>query len=140
MDGKHIEAEELTVRAFLKPRKRERFVQMLADPRRRRKALSELDHLSCIDGRFASQLPNFRHTAGAIYEELKSRGAPDSCHIISSDSALDQAKLNLKEALEKTVGYGMGTIICCIPGRLAYYEGEESSTRILLEWPDRLPK
>jgi hypothetical protein len=28
-------------------------------------------------------------------------------------------------ALKEVVGYGMGTLISCIPGRLAYFESED---------------
>jgi hypothetical protein len=33
--------------------------------------------------------------------------------------------MDLEMALKTTIGYGMGTIISCIPGKLAYFEDEE---------------
>ena len=38
-----------------------------------------------------------------------------------------------KEALEKIVGLRMGAFISCIPGVLAYFEGEETNERYILE-------
>ena len=38
----------------------------------------------------------------------------------------------LRDALEGTIGQGMGTIICCVPGRLAYFEGEDMGARFVL--------
>jgi len=35
--------------------------------------------------------------------------------------------LQLESALESVVGNGMGTILSCIPGKLAYFEGEDES-------------
>jgi len=37
----------------------------------------------------------------------------------------------LQTALEKTIGYQMGTFISCIPGKLAYFEDEDG--RYILE-------
>jgi len=39
----------------------------------------------------------------------------------------------LAEAVEKVLGMGMGTFISCIPGKLAYFEGEDENERLLLE-------
>jgi hypothetical protein len=30
----------------------------------------------------------------------------------------------LLDALKETVGYGIGTVLSCVPGKLAYFEGE----------------
>jgi hypothetical protein len=38
----------------------------------------------------------------------------------------------LKTALEKVVGQGMGTLLSCIPGELAYYEGQAPADRCIL--------
>jgi hypothetical protein len=38
----------------------------------------------------------------------------------------------LSKALSSTVGYGMGTLISCVPGELAYYESEERGERYVL--------
>jgi len=41
--------------------------------------------------------------------------------------------MRLEATLDETVGYVDGTIISCIPGRLAYFEGEENGARYILE-------
>ncbi len=33
--------------------------------------------------------------------------------------------MELEVALNETVGYQMGTLISCVPGRLAYFENED---------------
>jgi hypothetical protein len=40
-------------------------------------------------------------------------------------------EMDLLEALEDTVGGGMGTIISCVPGELAYFESEEQGERYI---------
>ncbi len=39
--------------------------------------------------------------------------------------------MDLGVALSETVGYGMGTVISCIPGQLGYFEGESRERYIL---------
>jgi len=70
--------------------------------------------------------------------ELKKRHSPDLVFAISEDPALDQKELPLVEALKQTVGRGMGTVLSCIPGRLAFVETEDE--RFILERHDPLEK
>ena len=63
---------------------------------------------------------------------LRSRGAGDSCYLVSEDPALDAQRLSLSEALNRIVGKGMGTLLSCVPGKLAYFEGEGPSDRYIL--------
>jgi len=51
--------------------------------------------------------------------------------VVSEDSRIDSKQMPLLTALEQVVGYGMGTLISCIRGRLAYFENEDQ--RCLLE-------
>jgi hypothetical protein len=39
--------------------------------------------------------------------------------------------MELLAALKQIVGYGMGTVISCLPGRLGYFEGELKERYIL---------
>ena len=56
---------------------------------------------------------------------------PEICHAISEFTELDGKELRLIDALKRIVGGQMGTILCCLPGRLAYFENEDS--RFMLE-------
>lgn len=66
-----------------------------------------------------------------VYQLLRSKGAGETCWAISEDSAIDGRELELRIALEKIMGSGMGTILSCIPGKLALFEGEDET--LLLE-------
>ena len=44
---------------------------------------------------------------------------------MSTKADLDGRELDLREVLVEIVGSGSGSFICCIAGRLAYFEGEE---------------
>jgi hypothetical protein len=49
--------------------------------------------------------------------------------VISSDKELDKRQMDLREALNEVVGRRQGTFISCVPGELAYFEGEEPKER-----------
>jgi len=126
------------VQAFIVPGRQERFLYLLTNPRRRKKFLDELGHFRWFDGRFAAPAqwkPDCalsvwgRHQQGIqnIANLLRSRGAAKSCWVISQFAGIDGRELELESALEAVVGKGMGSILSCVPGRLAYFEGEDES-------------
>jgi hypothetical protein len=70
--------------------------------------------------------------------ELQRRHSPSFVFAISEDPTLDQKELPLVEALKQIVGRGMGTVLSCIPGRLAFVETEDE--RFILERHDPIDK
>ncbi len=67
-----------------------------------------------------------------VLTELRQRGAPEACYVISTRSDLDGRTMPLAEALGEVHAMQMGTLISCIPGQLAYYEGEDPHERYVL--------
>ena len=59
-----------------------------------------------------------------IAKLLHSKGAGEKCWVISEDVKLDGREVELDSILPEIVGYGMGTILCCVPGKLAFVESE----------------
>jgi hypothetical protein len=121
------------VKAFVNKRQQDRFVAFVTG-QHREKFTRELAHggAKFIDSRFKIELPGRDQNPEAIALALKSKGAPESCHLTSEHSSLDNKNLNLLDALKEVVGRGIGTIISCIPGKLAYFEGEEMNDRFIL--------
>jgi hypothetical protein len=128
------EIEETTLRAFIVPDKRGRYVSRLALPKARQKFMnSHFFHMRDLDPRFAERLPPRLHTASAIYDLLRERGAPPVCYVMSGSSDLDGQEVDLREALMHVVDQGHdGTFLSCITGRLAYFDGEEYGERYIL--------
>jgi hypothetical protein len=106
------------VRAELTPTKSRR-----SSRDRRRKFLQSLYHTPPFDGRYVTVLPYEQTGPKAVRAELVARGAPKECYVITDDSRYDGTTMQLDEALDRV---GEGTILVCILGRLAYYEGEAS--------------
>jgi hypothetical protein len=125
--------EEQFARSFIVPEKRARYLSLLESKRGRNKLLDSLDHCHDLDSRFATLLPSNRHSAQSIERLLKSKGAPDVCHIMSSNPGLDGREMPLSEALLETYGRDAGTLISCIAGKLAYFELEGLDGRYILE-------
>jgi hypothetical protein len=124
--------EERLVRAFVVPARRERLVQFLANPKRRAQATAALAHFGDLDPRWVVALPKGAQDPVSIERELRRRGAGDTCHVVSENRQIDGARLALGAALELVVGRGLGTLLSCVPGSLAYFEGEGPSDRCLL--------
>src|SRR5262252_6636934 len=118
--------EEMFARNFINPKKRDRYLSLLDTPKGRSKLAHGLDHCEDIDSRYANQVPVNQQNSNAIEKMLRQKGAPEVCHVMSTNPEIDEKERPLGESLEKTIGMGMGTLISCIPGRLAYFEYEDA--------------
>jgi hypothetical protein len=125
------EHEEKFIRVFIVPDKRDRYLSLFETRKGRPKLNNRLNHNHDLDTRFLHKVPTGKQSSGSILALLKQRGAPPNCYVISC-SQLDGRHVDLKDALEETVGYGVGTVISCIPGELGYFEAEEPGERYLL--------
>ena len=123
-------AHELAlVNAFIAPHKRERYSGFVRSPKARPKFIDALHHLNDIDLAAVVELPHGLETPAGVLHELRRLGASGSCYLVSVDRRLDQTAMELEEAISRVVE---GTIVSCIPGRLAWYEGEPPKNRFIL--------
>jgi hypothetical protein len=60
--------------------------------------------------------------------KLKSLGAPNECWVFGN--YLDGRQMKLEAALDEVIGMRSGTIVSCLPGRLAFFENEDE--RVIL--------
>ena len=124
------------IAAFVKRNKRDRYREILSSPRLRHKFTDQLAHFADFDPKYRLPLPSNKLFVDNIVIELRKRHSPNIVFAISEDPALDQKELPLVEALRQIVGRGMGTVLSCIPGRLAFVETEDE--RFILERHDPL--
>jgi hypothetical protein len=127
--------EEKLIKSFLLPERQSRYLVLLSSskPKNRLKLCSYLAHCRDIDMRFAFRILPKQQNIDDIYMCLKEKGAADTCHVLSENIQIDNLEVPLKKALEETIGMGMGTFLSCIPGKLAYCEGEEPGERYICE-------
>lgn len=106
---------------------------MLESPKRRPKALALLSHSLALDPRWSMRIEHGIQSIDGILALLNKRDATPTCYVISEDRLLDGNFVPLRDAVTRVVGSGMGSVLSCIPGKLAYYEGESPGTRYILE-------
>lgn len=130
--------EHSLIAAFVKRNKRDRYREILSNTRLRHKFTNQLAHFTDFDPKYRVPIPSNKLFVENIAIELQKRHSPSIVFAISEDPTLDQKELLLLEALKQTVGRGMGTVLSCIPGRLAFVEAEDE--RFILERHDPLEK
>jgi len=128
-----VEHEEALIRGFVRPERRSRLLELLGSSKGRAKLRASLAHFRDLDVRFAQVVQPSKHHARDIEATLRAKGAPDSCHVLSESAALDGRDMPLGSALADIVGGGMGSFVSCIPGKLGYFESEETGERYILE-------
>ena len=125
--------EETFVRTFIHPDSQERYLMLLANPKRRHKALNSFWHKLPIGlGRSMTIAPR-DHFPEDVGKLLREKGAGSTCYLISPEPDLDQRELPLAEALHRLIMEDGCGVACCIPGRLAYFKEERAGT--ILEIP-----
>jgi hypothetical protein len=129
-----MRSEQLFIAAFVKGSKRDRYQEIVSDPRLRHKFTHQLAHFTDFDPKYRLSIPSEKLFVDNIARELQKRHSPAVVFAISEDPRLDRKEFPLVEALKQTVGHGMGTILSCIPGRLAFVETEDE--RFILERHD----
>ena len=124
--------EASVISAFVLPSRRERYLGLVETTKGRAKFIDALSHFNEFDPRFKREIAPGQQTPAGIESLLRKLGAPDSCWVISELKAIDGSEMQLGDALRKIVGSQMGTIVCCVPETLAYFEGESKRVRYIL--------
>lgn len=133
MNASASSCELETVRAFSLSAKRARVPEMFSNRKRRATFVNGLAYFRDFDPRYIVPIPPASQNPAAIEALLTARRAPPQCHVLSEWELWDGRDMQLSEALKQIVGKGMGTLLCCIPGRLAFFENEDG--RYILEHP-----
>jgi hypothetical protein len=127
--------EAAFAKAFIVSEKRARFIQFLADPKRRKEMLQRLSHGLPYIRTLAWAVPGAQDFPDELERLLRAKGAGPNCHVISDGLPIDGKVVPLGEALFAICMHGAGAILCCVPGRLAYYKPESPGQGIILERP-----
>lgn len=132
------EIEKIIVKSFFAKRIQNRVLFELSSTKKRKDALSRLCHTyrTTLKEEYMTAIEKPNSDPVEIVALLKKNGAGDTCYVISRNEEIDGKELPMLTALEKAVGYGMPTIIACIPNKLAYFEAEQEvlpSPRFVLQ-------
>lgn len=128
----NIEREIEIVNTFIIPRKRERYREFVNSPKGRAKLLEGLYHFADFDPTCLIQPP---HSEDDLIAELRRLGAGEDCYVVSVAKELDGLTNPLEDVIRGRVAPLEGSIVCCVRGELAYYEGEAPHNRFILHRP-----
>src|SRR5882762_2742080 len=117
--------EEALIKAFIPTHRQERFLEIIAKPKKRAKLLTQLYHFDDLNPKFMVAIPPNQQNPSSLVKLLKAKGAGSVCYVMSTNSLLDGKEVELETALKETVGSQEGTLISCLPGRLGYFEDED---------------
>src|ERR1041385_4702812 len=124
--------ERLFIQEFVIPERRGRWLEALGSTKRRRSFLTRLADSRDFVFEYMHPISPNRHQVGSIVAILQNLGAPNDCHAISQIAEVDGLDLALNECLEIVIGAGLGSVLSCLPGQLAYYEEETPGKRFIL--------
>ena len=129
------EHERMFVRSFVVERKQQRFLECLAEERKSFEVVHSLADQRHLDARFMMRIPRREQTVERIVSLLHARGAPREAYLLCMLKDSEGVSLPLQVAVERLYGAGVGGMISCLPGRLAYWEGEMLRERFILSHP-----
>lgn len=133
-----MQHELALIAAFVTRSRRDRYREFLSRPKLRREFTSRLAHFADFDPKYRLPISSNKLFVNNIASELQKRHSPRIVFVISEDPTLDQSEIPLRDALDCVVGRGVGTVLSCIPGRLAFVETEDE--RFILERHNPLEK
>lgn len=121
------ECEEILVKSFFMKNIQERFLFELFSSKKRKIAIGRLSHSykDILHDKYMMEVQKPNTDFNEIAKSLKKYGSEDFCYSISLNPEIDGKYLPLLTALEKSVGFGLPSIISCVPGKLAYFEAEQ---------------
>jgi hypothetical protein len=90
-----VHNEQSLIAAFVKRSKRDRYREILSNPRLRHKFTNQLAHFADFDPKFRLSIPSNKLFVDNIARELQKRRCPRIVFAISEDPTLDQKELPL---------------------------------------------
>jgi hypothetical protein len=128
---KSIEHEDFLIKAFVSKERQERYLSLISTEKGRKKFRTYLPHFKDLNTQYCSPSPlSYSHLQ--LYNFLNELGASDICYVICESKKYDMTSLPLIDALKQLFNSGLAFFLSCTPGKLAYYEGEDSSQRFIL--------
>ncbi len=133
MDKVLKDRDRAVIESFIQQSKRQRWLELMQSEKGRNKLRSALAHFAGFDPATIVPISPNQQDPRSIHRLLTDSGAPRFCSLISENANWDELDMELDIALKEIVGYGFGTIVNCVPGKLAYFEGEGPKRRFILK-------
>ena len=126
----NLDIELKVIKKFVDKTKQDRYIQFVLSPKNRHKFINELSHFNSFKWDLFEPVKGIEEQA--ILQALQKNSVADkTCYIISENTDIDTKTLNIKEAISKTVGYGMGAILVFGDADIIYFESETINSRFI---------
>ena len=127
-----MDHETAFVKTFILREKWARYLQLLANRKRREEILIRLNHKLDYLPALAVEVPEEQDYPEALEQLLLARGAPATCHVLVNGLRIDGREVPLREALNTVCLHMYGSVLSCIPGQLAFYRPEAPGRGVIL--------
>lgn len=113
------------VKTFFNKHYQERIMYELASKKKRLAAIDRLCHNyeGVLDCNYMKKIDCSDYEE--VLNKMRLHGAVQTCYVISYNKIVDGMHMKLDEALKIIVGFGMPSLVICIPNKLAYFEAEQ---------------
>lgn len=130
-----IEFEQEIINLFVLEEKKERCLILLSTVKGRKKFRNKYlsNFQNILNPHHMLKIPPDQHSYIDIHRLLKQRGELKTCYIFSQNAKIDGQTMKFEEALQSTIGLGLGTLLYFKEERLAYYESEEPGLRYIYQ-------
>jgi hypothetical protein len=126
----NADLEIKVIKKFVDKAKQDRYIQFVSSTKNRHKFISDLSHFNFFKWDLFNAVKG--NEEQAILQALqKNDVASQTCYVISENADIDTKTLDTKEAINETVGYGMGTILVFGGADMVYFESETMKTRFI---------
>ena len=125
--------EEALVRAFVSKDKRDRYLMLLSNPKRRCEAINHLNHHFDFIESLATKISATDSSPNELEALLRSKGAGGTCQLIADESNLDGREISLREGCEMNSTEFFAFVLSCVPGQLAYFKMEADAHGYILQ-------
>lgn len=124
--------DEEFVKAFINKDNQRRYLALLSTAKGRIKFRKSLGHFNGIRDDRAEVVPASNHGPESVFQLLKGKGANNKGYFICGLAQYDALEMPLYNSLLELYDRGIGYIISCVPGNLAFYQGEYSRDQLIL--------
>jgi len=125
----NTEIESKTIQKFVRKDKIDSYLTFISKPKTRDKFVSKLAHFNDFEPDSFDKVDG--DIRQIILNRIKTIKNQTDCYVISENREIDGQKIDIKTALDKTIGYGMGTILVFGNSTIVYFEGENPNDRFI---------
>ena len=126
----NVDLEIKVIKKFVEKTKQDRYIQFVSSPKNRHKFIDDLHCFNFFKWDLFNPVKGIEEYI-ILEALLLNNVASKTCYVISENAGIDTRTLDVKQAIDETVGFGMGTILVFGDADIIYFESETMNTRYI---------